>query len=40
MIKFKGTKIELHKQFKTWCAINETNMQDKVIDLIEKLLKK
>ena len=39
MINFRGSKEELHNQFKIWCATNKVSMNIKVIDLIESLLK-
>ena len=39
-LQFKGTKAELHKQLKAWCAEAEKTMNGTIIELIEKHLKK
>lgn len=40
IITFAGTKEELHKQLKIWCAEADKSMNGTIIGLIEKHLKK
>jgi hypothetical protein len=39
-LKFKGNKEEILRQLKSWCALADETMNDKVVDLIEKFLEK
>jgi hypothetical protein len=39
IITFAGTKEELHKQLKIWCAENEKSVNAVIMALIEKHLK-
>ena len=39
ILSFKGTKVELHKQLKVWCAKNNSNMNVTILELIEDHLK-
>jgi len=38
-LTFTGTKKELRGQFKAWCATRGFNMNEKLIDFIEGLVK-
>ena len=40
ILRFTGTKAELHKQLKKWCVEAEQSMNGTVLELIEKHLKK
>jgi len=40
ILSFKGDKKEIHRQLKIWCAYNDTDVNTKVIDIIEDFLKK
>jgi len=40
IITFSGSKEELHKQLKVWCAEAEQSMNGTIIELIKKHLKK
>ena len=38
MLKFKGDKVELKNQLKSWCALSGKTMNGTIIKLIEQLL--
>jgi len=38
VLRFSGDKAGLKKQLKEWCGKNGTNMNKKVIDLIQELI--
>jgi hypothetical protein len=40
IIRFIGDKAGLHKQLKAWCVETETSINQTVVGLIEKHLKK
>ena len=40
ILRFTGSKTQLHKQLKVWCVEAEKSMNGTVIELIEKHLKK
>ncbi len=40
MISFVGNKVELREQLKKWCKEADRTMNGRVIELIEKSLKK
>lgn len=39
MLKFRGSKVELHRQLKEWCEDNDEKMNPTIISLIDKFLK-
>lgn len=40
LISFKGNKVELHEQLKTWCKEADRTMNGIIIELITNHLKK
>ena len=40
LLSFKGTKIELHEQFKELCEKHGESMNARILDLIKKDIKK